>query len=163
MIVVDVNILAFYLLEGDRTPAAHALHQSDPEWIVPPFWAVEFQSILWKYIRLRNLPLEQALSLQDRAAALFKPGEKVPPPALVLREAVRFGISVYDAQYIALADYNGLVCVTEDAGLRRQCPGLAVSIESRLSGGDSLRESSAPYGRSAVLAPVKRGKAAKRR
>ena len=48
MIVVDVNVIAFYLSEGNRTSDAQTLRRLDPLWAVPPFWAIEFQSILWK-------------------------------------------------------------------------------------------------------------------
>ena len=48
MIVADGNILAFYMLEGARTQDAQILRKLDPEWIVPPLWSIEFQSILWK-------------------------------------------------------------------------------------------------------------------
>ncbi len=149
MIVVDVNILAALSIEGPRTHAAKTLRQKDPEWIVPPFWAIEYQSILWKVIRFQGLPLERALVLQDDARSLFRPREKEPAPERVLREATRHGISVYDAQYIALAAQHDLLCVTEDAELHRKCPDLAVSIETILSGGHSLREPAVPYGRQA--------------
>ena len=147
MIVVDVNILAALLLEGPRTRAAQALRNLDPEWIVPPFWAIDYQSILWKCVRFQRLPLERALALQDDARSLFGPNEQAPAPDRVLREAVRFGVSVYDAQYVALAAQHDLVCVTEDAELRRKCPAFAVAIESILPRGHSLRESKAAYGR----------------
>ena len=51
MIVVDVNILAHYVIQGERTEHVHRLWALDDGWIVPFFWRVEFQSILWKCVR----------------------------------------------------------------------------------------------------------------
>jgi predicted nucleic acid-binding protein len=71
MIVVDANVLSFYMIQGDRTAEAHALKEADPEWLVPAFWSVEFLSILRKYVRFGGMPLEVALNLLDQAQAMF--------------------------------------------------------------------------------------------
>lgn len=149
MIVVDVNVLSFYLIDGEHTPKAHILKEVDAEWIVPAFWCVEFQSILWKYVRFGGMPTEKALELLDQALAMFSANEAMPPPDMVLRNALNWGITVYDAQYVSLARQFGVCCVTEDTLVQKACPDIAVSLANfikRSAGGKTVRESRRPYG-----------------
>lgn len=148
MIVVDANVLSFYLIEGERTPDAKVLRDLDAEWIVPAFWCVEFQSILWKYVRFGGMPTEDALQLLDQALDMFSINEVTPPPDVVLRDALKWRITVYDAQYASLARQMGIPCVTEDGPVQDACPGIAVSIEAFLSGasgGPVVRETRTEY------------------
>ncbi len=147
MIVVDANVLALYLIQGERTAEAHTLRLMDPEWLVPAFWSVELQSILRKYVRFMGMPLEDALLLLDQALEIFSPNEIVPPPDLVLRDALSWGLTVYDAQYVSLARQYDVKCVTEDGAVQRKCPGLAISLDAFLKAqppGGMVRETRAP-------------------
>lgn len=150
MIVVDANILAFYLIAGKRTAATNALHEQDAEWLVPAFWSIEFQSILWKYVRHGAMPREQALDLLSKAIVIFSPNEAHPDPEHVLRDALAWGISVYDAQYLSLAKEFGALCVTEDMALPKACPDIAISLDDFLASPPPhhlLREPQSPYPR----------------
>ena len=148
MIVVDANILAFYSIEGKRTADANALREVDAEWIVPTFWCVEFQSILWKYVRFGGMPTEKALQLLDHAVAMFSANEMTPHPDRILRDALNWKITVYDAQYVSLAKQFGVRCVTEDVPVQQACPDVASSLDDfieRASGGSVVREQKATY------------------
>jgi len=148
MIVVDANVLAFCLIEGKRTADAKTLRELDAEWIVPAFWCVEFQSILCKYVRFGGMPTEKALQLLDLATDMFSINAVTPPPDVVLRHALNWKISVYDAQYVSLAKQMGVRCVTEDGPVQDACPGIAVSLEAFIEGargGDVAREAKAEY------------------
>ncbi|MDD5482455.1 MAG: type II toxin-antitoxin system VapC family toxin [Kiritimatiellae bacterium] len=149
MIVMDVNVLSFHLIDGKRTPETHALKKVDAEWIVPPFWRVEFQSILWKYVRFGGMPAETALELLGQAMTMLSLNEVAPPPDMVLRDALKRGITVYDAQYVSLAGYLGVRCVTEDVPLQKSCADIAISLEDFLeqaSEGNVVREPKTAYG-----------------
>lgn len=148
MIVVDANVLAFYLIAGKRTPEANALRERDGEWIVPAFWCVEFQSILWKYVRVGGMPMGKALELLDHARSMFSANEVTPAPDMVLRDALTSGITVYDAQYVSLARQFGIRCVTEDGHVQKACPSVAVALDAFLKEtppGGMVREARAPY------------------
>jgi predicted nucleic acid-binding protein len=148
MIVVDANVLSFYVIEGERTAEAHALREADAEWLVPAFWSVEFLSILRKYVRFKGMPLEAALNLLDHAQAMFSPNEVITPPDIALRDALRLGITVYDAQYVSLARQYGVRCVTEDGPVQKRCPEVAISLDKFLGGlrsGGVVREPRATY------------------
>lgn len=149
MIVVDANILAFYVIEGQRTIEANALRERDAEWIVPDFWRIEFQSILWKHSRIGGLPAGKAAELLDQALTMFSANEVTPSPAIVLRDALRWGITVYDAQYVSLASQFGIFCVTEDMPVQHACPQVAISLNDFLKRGAAptgVREKRATYG-----------------
>ncbi len=148
MIVVDANVLAFFLIQGDRTAEADRLREVDSEWLVPPLWRVEFQSILWKYARHGGMPEMTALTLMDQAVELLRGSEKEPSADVVLRDALRWNITVYDAQYITLARQMGVRCVTEDRPLQKACPGVAISLTDFIGGASSggrVREEKAEY------------------
>jgi predicted nucleic acid-binding protein len=148
MIVVDANILSFFLLEGERTADANALRDADAEWMLPPFWRVEFQSILWKYARFGGMPAEKALLLLDQAIEMFSINEVAPGPDVVLRDALSWKITVYDAQYASLAKQMGIRLVTEDGRVRKACPSLAVSLDDFLgrgAPGGAVREARTTY------------------
>ena len=148
MIVVDSNILAFYLIEGKHTPAVHMLRDIDPEWIVPGFWRIELQSILWKYVRHGGMKTEKALELLDQAVRLFSINEVSPSADMVLRDALNWSITVYDAQYVSLARQYGIRCVTEDVPVQNACPDVAISLRDFIAGGQGgrrAREARAGY------------------
>jgi len=148
MIVVDANVLSFYLIQGERTAAAYALQAKDPEWSVPTFWSIEFLSILRKYIRFNGMPLAAALNLLDQAQTLLAANEAQPPLDIVLRDALRWGITVYDAQYVSLAKLYGIPCVTEDGRVLQRCPDVAISLADFLKAppaGEFIREPPARY------------------
>lgn len=148
MIVVDVNILAFHFIHGEKTAAVKALRAVDADWLVPDFWLVEFQSILWKYVRFGGMQERQALHLLEQCRNLIACHENTPAPERALSDAITLGISVYDAQYISLAKQLGIPCITEDAPLLKACPGLALSIHDYItfrSGKSTLREKRSRY------------------
>lgn len=135
MIVVDVNVIAYALIAGERTPAALAVRRRDREWVVPELWRQEFLSILVQYVRFRGMTEAAACALLERAESLLLPLERPVglPSALAL--AARHGISAYDAQYLELARALGTRCVTGDEELWRKLPRLAVSMEDFGAGG----------------------------
>lgn len=128
MIVADSNILAAYVIAGENTSDANTLRSQDAEWMVPAFWRIEFQSILWKFVRFGGMPADKALDVLDDALDLFVANEIAMQPDVVLRDAIRWGITVYDAQYASLAKQLGIPLVTVDAKLQKACPGLAVPL-----------------------------------
>lgn len=148
MIVVDVNILANYTIKGARTKEAHRLWALNDYWIVPSFWRIEFQSVLWKYVRFQGMSKNEALAVMEQAIQFFSANEQDLASGVALQEAISSGISVYDAQYVALARQLNIPCVTLDKALQRACPDRVVLIDSFVSNpsGDSLiREDRADY------------------
>lgn len=67
MVVVDANILAYLLIEGDRTIDAQALFSRDPDWRSDEFVLIEFSNILATYQRSGALTAGMAENLLGTA------------------------------------------------------------------------------------------------
>lgn len=148
MIVADASILVHCVIEGEKTKEARQLWNLDSEWLVPTFWQVEFQSVLWKYVCFQGMPENKAITLLEYAIQLFSANERQIVHDSALREAIASGITVYDAQYVALARQLNIPCVTLDKRLQKACPDRVALIDSFLSnpsGGGLIREASAKY------------------
>lgn len=55
MIVVDVNVIAYLLIDGPETPNVEDLLVWDAEWAVPLLWRSEWRSVLAGYLRRGDL------------------------------------------------------------------------------------------------------------
>ena len=133
MVVVDTNVLAYLLIEGDRTADAQALYARDPDWRSEGFLLVEFSNILATYLRAGSLERGAAEGLLASAEQILS-GSLNLPHARALGIAAEFGVSAYDARFLGAARGLGTKLVTEDAKLRRAAPGLTQSLSQALAG-----------------------------
>lgn len=127
MVLVDTNVLAYLMLEGDRTSAAQELFERDADWRSEAFIMVEFSNVLATYIRTKVLSRDQGLKLLAGAEKLVPVLTSVQN-ARALEVATQFGISAYDARFVALAIQMKVKLVTEDAKLRAAVPSWTVSL-----------------------------------
>lgn len=127
MVLVDTNILAYLLIEGDRTPAARALYARDPDWHSEAFILVEFSNILATYVRTHAMTHKQGTGLLAEAQTLM-PRLTSLPHAKGLEVATEFGISACDARFIAVAKQMRVKLVTEDNKLRAAVPVWTISL-----------------------------------
>ena len=132
MVVVDTNVLAYLLVEGDRTKEAQALFARDSDWRSEAFLLVEFSNVLATYRRMGALSGRQTESLLAEAARRMRELLNVPN-LQALRCAERFAVSAYDARFLAVADTLGAKLVTEDTKLRAAAPALTRSIAQALA------------------------------
>lgn len=149
MIVVDVNILAHYVIEGEQTENVHRVWALDDGWIVPVFWRIEFQSVLWKYVRVQAMQANEAIALFSQALDLFSANEQDLVHDAALWEAISSGITVYDAQYVALARQHNVFCVTLDKSLQKACPERVISVQEFIANKPDdhlIREKGRRYG-----------------
>ncbi|MBI2193572.1 MAG: hypothetical protein HYU36_16470 [Planctomycetes bacterium] len=61
---------------------------------------------------------------------------------------MNYSITVYDVQYMALAKYPAVFCITEDEELQQKCSGRAVSMKRFIEdsgGSDLVRERAVQY------------------
>lgn len=131
MVVIDTNVLAYLLIEGDRTADAQALFRRDSEWRSEGFVLIELSNILATYQRLGALT-------QGVAEATLATAERIVtglvnlPHGRALKLAAEFGVSAYDARFLGVAQNLGTRLVTEDAKLRAAAPKLTRSVEEAL-------------------------------
>ena len=131
MIVVDSNILAYLYLPGDRTAAAEALLEQDPEWAAPTLWRSEFRNILAGYMRRKTVTFDQACSLQREAESLLAGAEFAVDSSAVLELVRDSDCSAYDCEFIALAIKLNTKLVTVDKKLLREFPTRAIGLAGR--------------------------------
>jgi predicted nucleic acid-binding protein len=129
VVLVDTNVLAYLMLEGDRTSAAQELFKRDADWRSEAFIMVEFSNVLTTYVRTKVLSRDQGLKLLAGAEKLVPVLTSVQN-ARALEVATQFGISAYDARFVALAIQMKVKLVTEDAKLRAAVPSWTVSLAS---------------------------------
>jgi predicted nucleic acid-binding protein len=127
VVLVDTNVLAYLMLEGDRTSAAQELFERDADWRSEAFIMVEFSNVLTTYVRTKVLSRDQGLKLLAGAEKLVPVLTSVQN-ARALEVATQFGISAYDARFVALAIQMKVKLVTEDAKLRAAVPSWTVSL-----------------------------------
>jgi len=131
VIVVDTNILASLYLPGDRTAAAEALLEQDPEWAAPTLWRSEFRNILAGYMRRKAVTFDQACSLQREAESLLAGAEFEVDSSAVLELVRDSDCSAYDCEFIALAIKLNTKLVTVDKKLLREFPTRAIALAAR--------------------------------
>ena len=132
MIVVDTNVIAYLLIEGDRTAEAQALRVADSDWRSEPFLLVEFSNLLATQVRAKALSAAQAKSLLESAAQQVAAWVEVPH-AEALAVALERQVSAYDARFVACARRLSAPLVTEDSRLRAATPGSSMSIAEAVS------------------------------
>jgi predicted nucleic acid-binding protein len=132
MVVIDTNVLAYLLIEGDRTADAQALHARDPDWRSEGFLLVEFSNIVATYLRAGSLDSGAAGRLLASAEQILS-GSLNLPHSHALAIAAEFGVSAYDARFLGAARGLRAKLVTEDAKLRRAAPGLTRSLSQALA------------------------------
>jgi predicted nucleic acid-binding protein len=133
MLLVDTNVVAYLLIEGDYTEAAQELRTRDPDWRSEACLLVEFTNVLASLIARKRMTLPSAGDFLAKAAALLDGKLGRIPHTSVLAIAVRYRVSAYDARFLALADQLGSRLVTEDAGLRAAAPTLTQSLAEALA------------------------------
>ncbi len=132
MLLVDTNVVAYLLIEGDHTAGAQQLRARDPDWRSETFLLVEFTNILASSIATKRMTLPLARELLRKASQLLHGKLGSIPHDAVLTMATHYRVSAYDARFLALAHQVGRRLVTEDAKLRAAAPKLTQSLAEAL-------------------------------
>jgi predicted nucleic acid-binding protein len=130
VIVVDVNVVAYFLVEGEKTASARDLLRRDPDWRLPALWRHEFLNVLATFAREGGATIAEARTLWRWGVELFGHREQSVDMESALVLAAENRISAYDAQYIALARQLQTVCVTEDRRLLKIFPALTRAMQT---------------------------------
>jgi predicted nucleic acid-binding protein len=129
MIVVDVNVVAYLLLAGDKTALAQQAWAIDSNWRVPMLWRHELLNVLATYVRNGGAAAEDAVAVWRQAITLLGGKEEQPAMEQALLLAAEHQISAYDAQYVTLALTHNLPLISEDRALQRKFPQVVRSLQ----------------------------------
>lgn len=128
MVLVDTNILAYLLIEDERTTRARALLESDPDWHSESYVIVEMLNVLATNMRARRLSLRSAMIILEQAQGVVAAGLHFANHRDVLALVARFKVSAYDARFLLIAEELDVPLVTEDTKLRNAAPMLTQSL-----------------------------------
>lgn len=130
MIVVDVNVIAYFLMPGAQSAAAESVYQRDSRWIAPELWKSEMMNLLATQLRLKMLSLERAIQITDDASEMLTPMDAVVPVSRILDLSVTSGCSAYDCEYVAMAQHFRVPLVTADRKVLHAFPQTAIAMSS---------------------------------
>ena len=129
MIVVDTNVVAYYLLGTDaETASAVAAHVRDSDWVAPPLWRSELRNVLCKHMRRRGLSLKAAVGVLERAELMLGARDHPVDSTHVLALAVDSGCTTYDCEFVSLALQRRAKVITADRRVVRAFPEVAVHL-----------------------------------
>jgi predicted nucleic acid-binding protein len=117
--VVDTSVVIKWYIDGEPdSDSARRLLVGVPRFAVPDLIFAEVANVLWKKVRRGEISQRRAMAisqlLQDGPFEIFSDYELMPE---ALRIAVMYGITSYDASYVALAINLGVEFATTDRKL----------------------------------------------
>ncbi len=122
--VIDTNVIVYALVgEPQRGEEAWRVLQSAPEIWVPDSIRAELANVIWQWIRVKEMPLEEGLAALNDAEALFSfiiTTDQLWEDALCL--AMEHEQAAYDTIFVALAIRRGWKVVTYDKKLLKKFP-----------------------------------------
>lgn len=125
MIVADSNLIASCVIRSTATEAALALKSRDGDWYVPRLWRYEVQNIFATMIKAGLMAEPVAKSVYRSLRLALANREREPKPDAVFEIVGRYGLTAYDAQFVALADELGCPLYTQDKEVLKARPDLA--------------------------------------
>ena len=133
MIVVDTNIIHYCWVRGQNTDIAQAVRLKDPEWHAPVLWRSELRNVLTAYLRRGLLTRAQIVAILQIANQAFAQCEHGIPDDLVLDIVASSALTVYDAEFVALATALSVPLVTADNAVRKAFPDRAITMDEFLA------------------------------
>lgn len=133
MIVADTNLIAYLLIEGERTETAERVLDADEDWSAPLIWRSELRNTLAKSVWRNRIDMGEAFRIMTEAESIMAAGEFPVVSGDVLSLAALSGCSAYDAEFVVLARDLRVPLVTTDKELLEKFPETAVSPEGFLA------------------------------
>jgi predicted nucleic acid-binding protein len=128
MIVVDTNVMV-YLLTGTGPGEEAARHLSrDPEWAAPALLLSELRNVVVGLVRTSRMEATDAAEICRDAEEILGDRLASVPSEPVLEEALKEGLSAYDAEFVVLARRLGVPLLTADLAIQEAAPDVAVPL-----------------------------------
>jgi predicted nucleic acid-binding protein len=134
MIVVDNNILVYFILRGPFEKKADQVFICDNDWIMPRLWRSEFGNVISIYHKQNLITRENAKSVWNRAIEILETKEFSVDGSRTLLLALESGCTYYDCEYVQLALQFDVPLITEDKKILKAFPDVAVSMDNFING-----------------------------
>jgi predicted nucleic acid-binding protein len=121
-LVVDASVAIKWFIPEELSQDARRVLAAEYELLAPDLLWAELGNVLWKKHRRGELEERMAIQLLRDFARMplrFHPAERWTGAALEL--AIRYGVTVYDGLYLALAAGHECRVVTADLRLQEAC------------------------------------------
>jgi predicted nucleic acid-binding protein len=128
LIVVDTNIVIYFLTESEFTDTTVDVRRRDQDWVAPYLWRSEIRNVLMGYLRRGSLDLSKAVELLELAER--KVESRHVDGAHVIELALASGCTAYDCEFVSLAMGLQVPLVTSDKKLLAAFPDIAVSMKA---------------------------------
>lgn len=130
MIVVDTNIIAYFVINGMQTSSAQKVFDADSDWFAPQLWKSEMRNVLSLHIRQKLMTLDEAFIAINKAEEVISGREYDVDSSRVIELSDKSGCTAYDCEFVSLAETLDVPLVTSDKRLLAAFPDIAVSMES---------------------------------
>lgn len=132
-VVIDASLTLSWYFDDEATPAADAVldRVSEAGAVVPGLWRLEVANAFQSALRRKRITAPyRDESLTELAAMPITVDEDTDTYAwtTTLRLAERFGLTIYDAAYLELAQRRSLPLATLDKELREAAASLDVTL-----------------------------------
>lgn len=117
MIVVDTNIVAYFVFPSAQTPDVEVVRAKDHEWSAPSLLRYELLNIAAQYVRRDLLDRDRAEKAFRRGLSLVRIIPEYADSVEVLNLSQRTGCSPYDIEFACLAERLGVPLITCDQQL----------------------------------------------
>ena len=129
--VLDNSVVSGWYIENQASTYTEAIAerlQHDRAW-VPPVWELEFANVLRSACVRQRMNAEAAHAVVARITSLpIEVDRQATPPSEILALSLRFGLTTYDASYLALALRRQLPIATQDEALRTAALAAGVGV-----------------------------------
>ncbi len=129
MIVVDTNVIAYFVISSEHTITAENILRKDSDWAAPKLWRSELRNVLLMYLIRKTLDLDGAFEKMNEAVLRVAGREHEVDSARVLELASSSGCTAYDCEFIYVAEKLNVPVVTSDKKLLAAFPAVSVSME----------------------------------
>ena len=130
MIVVDTNVVVYFLLGEEWGVNAERLFEQDPEWAAPVILMSELRNVLLGFVRQGGMAPDQAKAISDEAAEILADRVTAVSSNQVIDVALECGLTAEDAEFVVLARTLGVPLVTLDGAILRGAADVAVPLPS---------------------------------
>jgi predicted nucleic acid-binding protein len=130
MIVVDTNVVAYFVIPGSSTEDAEIVRAKDREWVSPGLIRYELLNVAVQQVSRQRLSRDQALRVFHRGLALVRIIVAPSDPLHILNLHQSSGCSSYDLEFVWLAMSLRVPLVTSDDQVLKGFPSVAMHPRS---------------------------------
>jgi predicted nucleic acid-binding protein len=134
VIVVDTNVVAYFLINGRFTKDAEAVRSRDNDWRVPGLFVHEWLNVMAIHIQAGIFQRDQAVRLFRKGVSLVRLETAAPDPVNVLNLCIASRCTGYDCEFVALANDAAVPLVTADGPVLTAFPQTAISMQQFAAG-----------------------------